>query len=106
MRWRKHIQRKIPFSFLDSDRSKSKKKKKHSKSSRQRSLSPLSRRMALISGNMDPALVEAGLAGNNSAYNNPQMFASTSSAENMPNDYEMRVRVNTYWNRHIFDWIL
>lgn len=72
--------------ILDSDRSKLRKKKKRSEKPRQRSISPLSRRMALFSD-------EAGLSGNNAAYNYPQMFpgASSSEAAPIPTDYELRV---------------
>lgn len=49
--------------------------------------------MAMMSGNVDPALVEAGLAGNNSAFNYPQMYATTSNAEAMPNEYDLRVNI-------------
>lgn len=77
------------FSFLDSDRSKTKKKKKRSDKGRQRSLSPLSRRMALISGAMDPNMVDQAMGGNNSAFNCSQAYGSTSDA--MPNDYDLRV---------------
>lgn len=76
--------------LLDSDRSKSKKKKKRaSEKSRQRSMSPLSRRMAMFNdGNMQ----EAGMSGNNAAYNYPQMFSAPSSSDApIPNDYDLRV---------------
>lgn len=79
------------YFILDSDRSKSRKKKKRSEKTRQRSMSPLSRRMALFS---DGNLGEAGLSGNNTAYNYPQLFSGASSSDaaaNIPNDYDLRV---------------
>lgn len=87
------MQRQIFYSIsflLDSDRSKSKKKKKRSEKPRQRSISPLSRRMAMFS---DGNLAEGGSHGNNSAYNYPPMFsaASSSDAAQMPTDYDLRV---------------
>lgn len=81
------------YFLLDSDRSKSKKKKKRSDKSKQRSMSPLSRRMAMFSGNVDGNHVEAaGLSGSNAAYNYPQMFSGASGSEaGLPNDYDLRV---------------
>lgn len=83
------------YFILDSDRSKSRKKKKRSdKSSRQRSLSPLSRRMAMFSGAVDGNLVDAGMAGSSAPYNYPpQMFSGVSSSDTapVPNDYDLRV---------------
>lgn len=59
------------YQLSDSDRSKSKKKKRRSDKSRQKSLSPLSKRMALMSGAGDLADVFGG--------------------EGAANDYELRV---------------
>lgn len=84
------------FFISDSDRSKSKKKKKRSDKTRQRSLSPLSRRMALLSGAVDPNI---GEQGNNSAFNYSQIFGSTSDA--LPNDYDIRVSSNKIFNENI-----
>lgn len=82
------------YFVLDSDRSKSRKKKKRSsEKSRQRSMSPLSRRMAMFSGGVDGNM-EAGMSGSNAPYNYPpQMFsgASSSDAAPVPNDYDLRV---------------
>lgn len=80
------------YFLLDSDRSKSRKKKKRSEKARVRSMSPLSRRMAMFSGGVDGNM-EAGLSGSNAPYNYPQMFSAASSAETapVPNDYDLRV---------------
>lgn len=78
--------------LLDSDRSKSKKKKKRAseKTTRQRSMSPLSRRMAMFN---EGSMPEPGMSGNNAAYNFPPMFSAASSSEapSVPNDYDLRV---------------
>lgn len=88
--------------ILDSDRSKSRKKKKRSEKTRQRSMSPLSRRMAMFN---EPNIPESsGMSGNNAAYNYPQMFSGASSSEaavaaaaaaaaaaSVPSDYDLRV---------------
>lgn len=80
----------VKYFLLDSDRSKSRKKKKRAEKTRQRSMSPLSRRMAMFGeGNM----AEAGLGGSSAPYNYPQMFsaASGSDAVQIPSDYDLRV---------------
>lgn len=80
--------------ILDSDRSKSRKKKKRSEKPRQRSMSPISRRMAMFN---EPNIPDgSGMSGNNAAYNYPQMFSGASSSEAavaapVPSEYDLRV---------------
>lgn len=77
------------FTISDSDRSKSKKKKRRSDKSRQKSLSPLSKRMALMSGAGE--MVDAA-DGN---LNLSQVFGAEG------NDYELRVSCQR--KRHLAD---
>lgn len=84
------------YFILDSDRSKSRKKKKRSSEKvRQRSMSPLSRRMAMFTGGGADGNLEPGHGGSNAPYNYPQMFSagasSTDTAPVQPNDYDSRV---------------
>lgn len=84
------------YFILDSDRSKSRKKKKRSsEKTRQRSMSPLSRRMAMFTGGGADSNLEPGPSGSNAPYNYPQMFSgaasSTDAAPVQPNDYDSRV---------------
>lgn len=73
--------------FPDSD-AKSKKKKKRSDKSRQKSLSPLSKRMNLLSGNVNDA---SGMdVASSTAYNYAHPFGG-STAHEAPNEYDLRV---------------
>lgn len=70
--------------FVDSDRSRSRKKKKRSE--KQRSMSPLNKRLGMFSGsgdtNIDPT---------NAAFNYSKMFAGASTSDGNPGDYDLKV---------------
>lgn len=84
--------------FSDSDHSKTKKKKKRSEKPRQKSMSPLSKRMALISGS-DVIAADTTSSG----YNYPQSFSGSgiTGLESIPNEYDLRVKRIANFNLHI-----
>lgn len=79
--------------FSDSELSKSKRKKKRLEKTRQKSLSPLSKRMALIGG-ADIIAADTTSIG----YNYPQSFASSgvTGLEAVPNEYDLRVILDDF----------
>lgn len=78
--------------FLDSDRSRSKKKKKRSE--KQRSVSPINKRLMMFSGGADSKTDPT-----TSAFSYSKMFAGASTSEGNPGDYELKVNI---FNKIIF----
>lgn len=77
----------LAFDFLDSDRSRSKKKKK--RSDKQRSLSPLNKRM-FGSG------IDASIDPSTAAFQYSKMFAGASTSDANLGDYETKVSCDFY----------